>query len=157
MPDEAAARTPPSIRRFRATDAPAIAAILQESPQAAAWSSDAIQELAANSGGLALVCEAESEITGFLITRQVAGEAEILNLAIRQKARRQGHASALLQEACEEFCRAAATRVFLEVRDSNSAAIAFYKKHGFQDAHRRPRYYQNPAEAAICMSKKLTA
>jgi ribosomal-protein-alanine N-acetyltransferase len=46
--------------------------------------------------------------------------------------------------------------VFLEVRESNRAAIAFYDKHGFAKTGRRVRYYQDPVEAAILMEKKLT-
>ena len=41
--------------------------------------------------------------------------------------------------------------VFLEVRESNEAAIEFYKLHNFQEVSRRPRYYDNPPEAAIVM------
>jgi ribosomal-protein-alanine N-acetyltransferase len=46
--------------------------------------------------------------------------------------------------------------VFLEVRESNQAAIAFYSKHGFAKMGRRPSYYRVPDEAAIVMEKKLT-
>jgi ribosomal protein S18 acetylase RimI-like enzyme len=46
--------------------------------------------------------------------------------------------------------------VFLEVRESNAPAIAFYLKYGLAKSGRRPGYYRDPAEAAIVMEKKLT-
>ena len=45
--------------------------------------------------------------------------------------------------------------MFLEVRESNQSAIAFYAKHGFNKMGRRASYYHDPEEAAIVMEIKL--
>jgi len=66
-----------------------------------------------------------------------------------------GEGGALLKAALEEFRARRTSRVFLEVRESNEAAIAFYGKHGFAETGRRAGYYQDPAEAAVLMEKKL--
>ena len=43
----------------------------------------------------------------------------------------------------------AASRILLEVRESNLAARRLYEKHGFRESGRRPKYYSNPIEDAI--------
>jgi ribosomal-protein-alanine N-acetyltransferase len=60
-----------------------------------------------------------------------------------------------LMAALEEFQSREVSRVFLEVRESNQAGIAFYAKHGFSKTGLRPAYYRDPAEAAVMMEKKL--
>jgi ribosomal-protein-alanine N-acetyltransferase len=85
---------------------------------------------------------------GFLVTRTlVAGEREILNLAVAPDFRRKGVARALLDRALEAFCG----EVFLEVRESNGVAKKFYKSLGFKELSKRKGYYDNPPETAIVM------
>jgi ribosomal-protein-alanine N-acetyltransferase len=100
--------------------------------------------------------EADGRVIGFLIGRCVVDEAEILNLAVAQGNRRRGEGTALLKAALEEFCTRGVSRVFLEVRDSNAAAVAFYEKHGFSKVGRREGYYREPFESAIVMENKIT-
>jgi ribosomal-protein-alanine N-acetyltransferase len=45
--------------------------------------------------------------------------------------------------------------VWLEVRESNHKAIAFYVKNGFEQVQTRPNFYENPREAALLMRLKL--
>jgi ribosomal-protein-alanine N-acetyltransferase len=47
------------------------------------------------------------------------------------------------------------TEVLLEVRASNSAALAFYRALGFAIAGRRPLYYADPIEDAVLMELRL--
>lgn len=144
------------IRPFRPDDAGSAAQILQECPQAASWPRASHEKLIGQSGVVAFVWEADSLVTGFLVARQVADQAEVLNMAVRAKSRRSGQGSALLLAAFEEFQRREVSRVFLEVRESNTVAIAFYRKHGFIPAGRRRGYYRNPQEDAVLMEKELT-
>jgi tRNA threonylcarbamoyladenosine biosynthesis protein TsaB len=145
-----------AIRVFRPADAVAVTKILEGAREAADWSVKSFLEAVGWSGGLALVSEAEGEITGFLVGRQVGDEAEILNLGVKAARRRQGEGTALLMAALEEFQLRRVNRVFLEVRESNEAGIAFYAKHGFCKTGLRPEYYRDPGEAAVLMEKKLT-
>jgi tRNA threonylcarbamoyl adenosine modification protein YeaZ/ribosomal-protein-alanine acetyltransferase len=145
-----------AIRALRPADAVAVTNILPGAPEAANWSAKSFGEAVSWSGGLALVSEGEGEITGFLVGRQVRDEAEILNLGVKAARRRQGAGTALLKAALAEFQSCGVSRVFLEVRESNEAGIAFYAKHGFCKMGRRPGYYREPAEAAALMEKKLT-
>ena len=145
-----------TIRRFRPEDAAEVAAMLRDSPQAANWTEASYRESAERDGALALVSEAEGCVVGFIIGRQVADEAEILNLAARPANRRRGEGEALLKALLEELGSRQVSRVLLEVRESNENGITFYLKHGFSKTGRRPRYYREPEEAAILMELKLT-
>ena len=104
----------------------------------------------------AVVLEGEGQILGFLVSRQIAPEAggqpaehEILNLAVRGSARRRGIAQALLRHEMRK-----PGYFFLEVRASNIAAKALYKKLGFRELGYRFDYYENPKETAIVMTTR---
>ena len=148
--------TASTIRAFREADAAAATEILKGSLEAAQWTEWGFRELLGWRGVLALVSEHEKRVCGFIIGRQVAEEAEILNLAVVLAKRRKGEGGALLKAAMDEFQARHVSRVFLEVRESNEGGIAFYERHGFLKTGRRASYYSNPEEAAIVMEKKLT-
>jgi len=143
------------IRPFVESDTAAAKEILRGSPEAAQWTELGFRELLGWPGVLALVIEDGSRMIGFFIARQVGEEAEILNLAVHLLRRRKGEGWELLKAAMEEFLVRRITRVFLEVRESNVSAIAFYTKHGFSKKGRRAGYYRGPDEAAVLMEKKL--
>jgi [ribosomal protein S18]-alanine N-acetyltransferase len=148
----------PTIRKFEPHDAPSVHQVANQSPQAAAWPLTTYEKLAHSSDHHAWVAECNTSVCGFLVGRITASdEAEILNLAVAPAHRRSGHATALLQTCLAEFTRLHIARVFLEVREFNSAAISFYEEHNFVRAGVRPAYYQNPTEAAVLLIRKLTA
>ena len=148
-------RTGAVIRAFRAGDAPALTSILREAPEAANWTQASYRDWMNSPGAVALVNEGDGRVTGFIIGRQVADEAEVLNLAVAPLARRKGQGGALLKAALEEFRAGGVRRVYLEVRESNVAARAFYAKHRFLQTGKRLNYYRKPEEAAIVMEMKL--
>jgi [ribosomal protein S18]-alanine N-acetyltransferase len=142
------------VRRFEASDTNAIEAIAKKSPEAAQWSRESYAKLGEH-GRQAWVAGASDKPLGFLIARAIEREVEILNLAVEPAHRRRGVAKALLDAAFAEFRRAEIHRVFLEVRESNRPAIAFYGSAGFVTTGRREAYYREPPEAAVLMMKKL--
>ena len=152
-----AERQPPNaaVRKFTPQDAEAVQEIAKRSPEAAQWSREAYAALN-DHGHSAWVAEAGGTICGFFIARVFSDEAEVLNLAVDPAKRRAGIANALLNEAFAEFRRRAVRRVFLEVRESNSAALRFYEKQGFARTGQRAGYYREPAEAAVLMRRELT-
>lgn len=145
-----------AIRAFRPKDAAALMSILRDSPEAANWTQESYREWMNSPGAVAFVNEVGGRVTGFVIGRTVADEAEVLNLAVAPLARRKGQGGSLLKAALEEFRAHGANRVYLEVRESNLAARTFYGKHGFSQTGKRPKYYRRPEEAAIVMERKLT-
>lgn len=145
-----------TVRAFLPADVAAVTGILKESPQAGDWEEASVRESAGWCGIVALVSESDGKVTGFLIGRQAADQAEILNLAVSSARREKGEGGALLKAAMDEFRARQVSYVFLEVRESNETGIAFYAKHGFSKMGLRPSYYRDPAEAAILMERKLT-
>lgn len=144
-----------TIRPAEARDLASIAAIETASlPWAARWSSDSY--LPAPDGvRFACVAELEGRIVGFLMARLAVRELEILNLAVAPGARRSGVGRALVRAALEAAAAQGATGVFLEVRESNAAALAFYDRLGFAVTGRRHGYYREPDESAVLMSRAL--
>lgn len=103
-----------------------------------------------------VVAELDGQIAGFLVSRQAfigdhtgPAEREILNIAVAPRFRRIGIATALLQHELQSE-----VTHFLEVRESNVAAQALYRKLGFSEIGRRPKYYEKPEETAIVMQLK---
>jgi [ribosomal protein S18]-alanine N-acetyltransferase len=144
-----------AIRAFCPDDAAGLSSILREAPEAANWTQASYREWMNSPGAVAFVSEGDARVTGFIIGRQMADEAEILNLAVAPSARCRGEGGALLGTAIEEFRARRVSRVFLEVRESNATGIAFYEKRGFFKTGRRVSYYRDPEEAAIVMEMKL--
>jgi len=87
--------------------------------------------------------------SGLILARVAAGEAEILTLAVLPTARRQGAATALLNEVVLRLAAAGATVVFLEVSVKNTTGQAVYLKFGFAQAGRRPGYYSDRSDALV--------
>ena len=143
------------IRPANPDDIAEIARLDHACPEAAHWSRDSYSQSLGRKEFLCLVCERDGVITGFLLARQCADEAEILNLAVSAQARHEGHGSALLRAAWDQFQQSRIARIFLEARGSNAGAIAFYSKHGFTVTGKRASYYRDPVEDAICMTKIL--
>jgi ribosomal-protein-alanine N-acetyltransferase len=144
------------VRKFAASDVPAVLAILEESPEAAAWSRESLLQLDSVAQA-AWVADRDGIVAGFLIGRSAADEFEILNMAVSRAQRRHGIGSKLL-ECVIDFSRKVGTaRVYLEVRASNEPAIAVYRRHGFTACGRRARYYRDPVEDAILLSLFLVS
>lgn len=119
----------------------------------APWSVDAFAALLAQPG-----VRLEAETEGFVLIRVAADEAEILTLAVRPSARRQGMASRLVRKAAASAERDGAERLFLDVAEDNGPARALYARLGFEAAGRRPRYYaraEGPAVDALLLVLNL--
>lgn len=85
----------------------------------------------------------------FLLARVVAGEAELLTLAVSPALRRHGFARQLAHEFLQEAKRRHAEDIFLEVAEDNTAAQGLYASLGFQHVGRRPDYYPGRRAAFV--------
>lgn len=95
---------------------------------------------------------------GFALGRSVAGEAELLTLAVDPDHRRRGTGRALLSAFDKQAMARGADRAFLEVAARNHAAIALYTVHGYIESGRRKAYYRHPGgvpDDAILMDRRL--
>jgi ribosomal-protein-alanine N-acetyltransferase len=145
------------IREFVPNDSAAIFKIAAAEPKIAQWSADAYAQLASH-GYSAWVAERtdSNEIVGFIVVRLVPPEAEILNLAVKPENREQGVATSLLELVLADLQKGEASRLYLEVRPSNTPAISFYQKHLFTLTGVRPNYYRDPPEAALQMARAFS-
>ena len=138
------------VRPLQPADVPQVRRIQGLSPQAAQF--DVHPQDNCSEHSAALVAESAGAIAGFLLGRRVApDEMEILNLAVEPLLRRRGVATELLASALRGWM-GGIRRVFIEVRATNAAGIAFYAKHGFARTGVREAYYANPVEDAVLMT-----
>jgi ribosomal-protein-alanine N-acetyltransferase len=115
----------------------------------APWAPDEIATLLTGPGGFGLVVrEADADaVAGFILARAVAGEAEVLTLAVDPARRRLGIGEALVEAAAIAAAAAGAQSLFLEVASDNQAALALYRAAGFGQVGQRPAYYRRGAGA----------
>jgi [ribosomal protein S18]-alanine N-acetyltransferase len=139
------------IRHARRADLPLVGAVLQLSPEAAAWPLSSLEDVFESHQKQFFVAERNNQVVGFISGRRILDEAEILNLAVTPDTRRQGIGRQLLEALLEAWWAERVLKVFLEVRESNQTAIAFYCHHGFRQSGNRPGYYRNPDEAALVL------
>lgn len=138
-------------------DLPEVEAILQLSPGAAAWPAGSLADTLEHHPVHFLVGRQGKDIAGFITGRRVRDEGEILNLGVKPWFRRQGVGKALVQALLEVFAPEGVVQVFLEVRESNAAAIKFYRGLGFRQIGKRERYYRDPVEAALVLRLKISS
>ena len=106
-----------------------------------------------------IVLERHGRVAGYGILSIAAGEAHILNLCVDPKYRSLGYGEYLLDAILAQSRSASVREIFLEVRPSNTTALALYRKKGFHKVARRPAYYQatEGREDAAVLAKKLIA
>ncbi|MBB2202159.1 ribosomal protein S18-alanine N-acetyltransferase [Gluconacetobacter tumulisoli] len=123
-------------------------------PAAERWDAEAMDVLLAMPGTFAGVARTGAGIPGgFVMGRVAADEAEILTLAVRGTARRQGLGRALLAWLRAEAASHGARRLFLEVSAHNAAARALYRAAGFAEAGRRRAYYPDGSDAFVLAAR----
>ena len=115
-------------------------------PRRAPWAPGGIRAVFRLIRWCSLLVEGDA---GFLLGRAVAGEAEVLTLAVAPEARRRGLARKLLARFVYQARLRGAGRAFLEVSAENTAAIALYESAGFAAVGRRKGYYATPQGARI--------
>lgn len=131
---------------------PAVAALEQVCFPADPWSEELFRAALDNPNTSILLAEGENgAVLGYAVLSVILDEGNLDNIAVAPGARRRGVADALLS-ALTGFGREHLAALLLEVRASNAAAIALYKKHGFAAVGRRKNYYEAPREDAILMT-----
>jgi ribosomal-protein-alanine N-acetyltransferase len=108
-------------------------------------------EVENNPASRAWVAEQNGRIVGMIVAWLMIDEAHIATIATHPQFRRQGIASHLLRHALDYMRDEGAVSSFLEVRESNLAAQELYRRFGFEETGRRPRYYKDNGEDAILM------
>jgi len=105
-----------------------------------------------NCRSLFLCAVIDGALAGYVCMRCVAGEAEIMNVAVTSEYRRRGIGRRLMEYTLRESEKDSET-VYLEVRVSNTAAFSMYQSLGFSSIGLRRSYYRQPTEDAIVMMR----
>ena len=118
------------------------------------WSEASVASELENPLSLWLVARDAAGLLGYIGSQSVPDEADMMNLAVRPDARRQGVAQALLR-ALEAALRENGIRsLTLEVRAGNAPAIRLYTQAGFRQVGLRKNYYFHPKEDALILKKE---
>ena len=118
------------------------------------WSENSFLESMERNDTLFLVALNGEEVAGYLGCYCVAGEGEITNVAVKSSYRRQGIGGKLLETLYEEAKALHTREFFLEVRESNEAAIGLYSRQGFGKEGVLKNFYEKPVENAVIMWKR---
>ena len=127
---------------------------LEQACFAAPWSAAALAEELDNPLAVFRVAvDAAGQVLGYLGLHHVGDEGFVTNVAVAPAARRQGVAAALLAHMAAYATAHSLYRITLEVRVSNTAAIALYEGAGYVRDGVRPGFYRSPTEDAAIYSR----
>ena len=149
------------VRKATVQDIAEMIRVERQCPTAAHWAERQYADLVAARGEsparLALVGEEEgcSALAGFLVARYLPPEWELENIVVAPAVRRMGIGRHLMDALLVQARQTNSTSVFLEVRESNTAARRLYENLGFMETGRRKVYYINPHEDAVLYRKTL--
>jgi ribosomal-protein-alanine N-acetyltransferase len=138
----------PVIRSLAYSDLPQVIAI-ERRAFPSPWSLAMFVLELSKPGGVCLAAVHRKRVIGYLVCSRYADVWHLMNLAVDPLSTRRRVASALL---CEMFERAGPDEQYtLEVRPSNTPAIALYERFGFRSSGTRRRYYRDTGEDALIM------
>jgi [ribosomal protein S18]-alanine N-acetyltransferase len=149
------ARSRPALSEAGPTDARALSAL-----HAAAfyrpWSDGEFAEMLRDRNIVAHRATVAHVVVGFILSRMVAGEAEILSTAVAASRRGKGLGRQLLDLHLRRLAGLGVRTVFLEVAEDNISARALYRRAGFRDVGRREGYYApGKGSAALVLRRDL--
>lgn len=118
------------------------------------WSVNSISSEVKNPLSLWIVAMDGEKVVGYVGSQSVMGWADMMNLAVAPDYRRMGVGKELVTELISQLKQSEVSCLTLEVRLSNTSAIALYTRLGFVEVGRRPGYYHNPREDALILRKE---
>ena len=141
-----------TIRRLGYSDLPHVIAI-ERRAFPTPWSLAMFVLELSKPSGVCLAASFGNDLVGYLICSRYDDVWHLMNVAVDPALRRRGIAWSMLEQMIE---RAGTDREYtLEVRTSNTPAIALYERFGFRSAGTRPRYYRDNGEDAVIMWRTL--
>ncbi len=138
------------IRPARAEDLDRIA-VLEEAAFEDSWPSVLLNYELTHSRTFLFVASRNDDapLPGYVLFHYVAGEAELLRLAVEPAERRQGLGRQLVEHGLARLRQEQIQACFLEVRKDNEPAIQLYNAMGFKRVGRRRGYYRDGTDALI--------
>ncbi len=151
------ARGEPALSEATGRDAASIAALHAASFRRG-WSDDEVERLLIDRRVICHRATAGRRLAGFIMSRLVEDEAEILSVAVAGAWQGRGLARSMLDLHLRRLAGLGARTVFLEVDEHNAPAIRLYRRAGFNEVARRPNYYQGrdgTAATALVLRRDL--
>jgi len=108
-------------------------------------------------GSYAVVATVDSRVVGYTVAWFIADGVHLMNIAVHREFHRQSIGKRLMNHLIDTAKAAGKRVILLEVRASNAAAHAFYRRFGFRSVGIRPGYYSDNREDAILMAVNLRA
>lgn len=140
-----------TIRKMISDDIPAVTQI-EKKCFSDAWSENMVTDLVDSAWDEVWVLEnEEGTLDGYINFRFIAGEGELMRIAVLPSMRGRGYSRKLMDVMVTSASENAVTDITLEVRAGNEAAIGLYKSYGFMSEAVRKGYYHNPTEDALIM------
>ena len=118
------------------------------------WSENVLSSELKNPLSLWVVATNDGAVIGYVGAQIVPDEADMMNLAVDARYRRQGIGKALVEHLIASLQERMVRSLTLEVRVSNAPAVSLYEGMGFLTVGRRPNYYQKPKEDAWILRKE---
>ncbi len=115
------------------------------------WDSSFFKKMLGDSRTRSIVALVKDRVVGYAVFWVVEGYAELGDIAVDAGWRGRGIGDALLMGVVDVCRIMGAVSLFLEVRESNRAALGLYRKMGFSEITRRKDYYTKPVEDAIIL------
>ena len=147
------ARSEPVLTEAGPRDAAAIAR-LHGAAFHRGWSDGEIERMLLDRHVLAHRAMNGRSLAGFILSRLVVDEAEILSVAVAAARRGKGLARRLLDLHLRRLAGLGARAVFLEVEEGNTPALRLYRRAGFREVGRREAYYQESKGAAALVLRR---
>lgn len=145
-----------TLRQARPRDLTDVAA-LERQCYADPWPAAAFTALPGNPRVFFAVARRASSghVAGYVIAWYVLDEGELANLAVAPGERRRGIGRVLLEAVIADALQRNVRDLYLEVRQSNTAARQLYAAHEFEEVGRRKAYYRSPVEDALILRRTL--
>ncbi|MCB9779006.1 MAG: ribosomal protein S18-alanine N-acetyltransferase [Alphaproteobacteria bacterium] len=145
-----AAVVPAAVVPASIADADALSTVEAEVFGANCWSPAAVRGSLERRDAVAFVArDADGTVLGGAWGWAAGGVGELLRVAVRPSARRQGLGRRLILALAGQCAATGADELMLEVRADNDGAIALYTQLGMQPVGRRPRYYDDGCDAVL--------
>lgn len=119
-----------------------------------AWSEKLLEDLLTSSWDKTWVLKEDGMVRGYCNFRVIAGEGELMRIAVHGACRGRGYGRLLMEQLLKEAEKEKVGDITLEVRASNAPAIALYEAYGFRKEAVRKKYYSEPVEDALIYWKR---
>lgn len=143
-----------NLRRWKYEDILRISELEKECFPQEPWSYRMLADSFENENFIGVLCDDGGEIAGYGGLTLGYDTADIDNIAVSESYRGGGMGGAMLEWLVAAAAERGMTRVFLEVRVSNSRAMALYLKHNFKGVYARTRYYTD-GEDCLVMAREI--